>query len=84
MEMCIRTALPGLRLPGLPGGRENCEIPAIRSVPILPGCPTALVGIFEKVKCDLSEDSRAMFYFSDGVIDLKASVERDLFRKTLT
>jgi len=33
----------------------------------------------QKVKCELSADPSAMFYFSDGGIELQASVERDLF-----
>jgi len=35
----------------------------------------------QKVKCDLSDHPSAMFYFSDGVIELQASVERDLFEQ---
>ena len=38
----------------------------------------------QKVKCDLSEDWAAMFYFSDGVIELKASVERHLFENWIS
>jgi hypothetical chaperone protein len=33
----------------------------------------------QKVKCDLSNQSSAMFYFSDGAIEIQASLERDLF-----
>jgi hypothetical chaperone protein len=35
----------------------------------------------QKVKCDLSNQPSAMFYFSDGAIELQASVERDLFEE---
>jgi hypothetical chaperone protein len=33
----------------------------------------------QKVKCDLSNQPSAMFYFSDGAIEIQASLERDLF-----
>jgi hypothetical chaperone protein len=33
----------------------------------------------QKVKCDLSNQPSAMIYFSDGAIEIQASLERDLF-----
>lgn len=33
----------------------------------------------QKVKCDLSEQSSAIFSFSDGAIELEAAVQRDVF-----
>jgi hypothetical chaperone protein len=38
----------------------------------------------QKVKCDLSENSSAMFRFSDSVIEIQATVERTAFEDWIT
>jgi len=35
----------------------------------------------QRVKCELSTRSSALFYFSDGVVEIQASVRRDLFEQ---